>query len=202
MLASGPRTVGVNGYLRFSLGTGNRKEAERLARRHAVEVDELLQALDDSPGQEMPTEQQFTSNMSQKAFDALSPEEQVRVAATTLIEPSASFTPEGVQRAAHLMYVSFLQEDEAEYGKLLARLMAPGGSADDSEDRLLIPREHPFFVGDLPPPGPVGDIALLREVSLNIVRFLQLSTGRRYHYWDTLPGMGPLPRPSVPFPGT
>ncbi|MHB8980407.1 MAG: DUF6538 domain-containing protein [Acidithiobacillus ferrooxidans] len=43
-LASGPRKVGGNGYLRFSLGTGNRREAERLARRYAVEVDEALQA--------------------------------------------------------------------------------------------------------------------------------------------------------------
>ena len=43
-LASGARKVGTNGYLRFSLGTGNRQEAERLARRVAVEIDEFLAA--------------------------------------------------------------------------------------------------------------------------------------------------------------
>lgn len=43
-LASGPKKVGSNGYLRFSLGTGNRQEAERLARRSAVEIDEVLAA--------------------------------------------------------------------------------------------------------------------------------------------------------------
>ena len=53
-LASGPRKVGGNGYLRFSLGTGNRREAERLARRYAVEVDEALQAETASMHREIP----------------------------------------------------------------------------------------------------------------------------------------------------
>lgn len=45
-LASGSHAVGKNGYLRFSLGTGNRREAERLARRFAVEVDNALERRD------------------------------------------------------------------------------------------------------------------------------------------------------------
>lgn len=46
-LASGARRVGTNGYLRFSLETGNRREAERLARRYAVEVDDALEELEE-----------------------------------------------------------------------------------------------------------------------------------------------------------
>lgn len=45
-LASDSHVVGNNGYLRFSLKTGNRREAERLARRFAVEVDDALERLE------------------------------------------------------------------------------------------------------------------------------------------------------------
>lgn len=45
-LASGFQPVGKNGYLRFSLATSNRREAERLARRFAVEVDDALEQLE------------------------------------------------------------------------------------------------------------------------------------------------------------
>ena len=45
LLASGARKVGSNSYLRFSLETGNRREAEKLARRYAVEVDDALDEL-------------------------------------------------------------------------------------------------------------------------------------------------------------
>ncbi|TCV81264.1 hypothetical protein [Sulfurirhabdus autotrophica] len=53
-LVSGPQLVGKNGYIRFSLGTGNRREAEQLARRFAVEVDDVLnrhESLKQSSGQ-------------------------------------------------------------------------------------------------------------------------------------------------------
>jgi integrase len=40
------RHVGKNGYLRFSLNTSNKREAERLARRFAVEVDDALAQLE------------------------------------------------------------------------------------------------------------------------------------------------------------
>ncbi len=46
LLASGARRVGANGYLRFSLETGNRREAEKLARRYAVEVDDALERIE------------------------------------------------------------------------------------------------------------------------------------------------------------
>ena len=46
LLASGARRVGANGYLRFSLETGNRREAEKVARRYAVEVDDALDRLE------------------------------------------------------------------------------------------------------------------------------------------------------------
>ena len=46
LLASGARRVGANGYLRFSLETGNRREAERLTRRYAVEVDDALERME------------------------------------------------------------------------------------------------------------------------------------------------------------
>ncbi len=42
VLSTGPRFVGKNGYLRFSLQTGNRSEAIRLGRSIAVEVDRLV----------------------------------------------------------------------------------------------------------------------------------------------------------------
>lgn len=45
-LQSGPVRVGKNGYLRVSLSTGDRKEAEKRARRLAVEIDDALDALD------------------------------------------------------------------------------------------------------------------------------------------------------------
>ncbi len=49
LLASGARRVGANGYLRFSLETGNRREAEKLARRYAVEVDDALERIETLP---------------------------------------------------------------------------------------------------------------------------------------------------------
>ena len=44
-LPSGLVRVGKNGYLRVSLSTGDRKEAEKRARRLAVEIDDALDAL-------------------------------------------------------------------------------------------------------------------------------------------------------------
>lgn len=59
LLQSGARKVGANGYLRFSLETGNRREAEKLARRYAVDADNALDALakrQDNAGQAITPE--------------------------------------------------------------------------------------------------------------------------------------------------
>lgn len=42
VIQSPPRQVGKNGKLRFSLGTGSKKDAERIARRIDVEIDDQL----------------------------------------------------------------------------------------------------------------------------------------------------------------
>jgi integrase len=45
-MASGHQLVGKNGYLRFSLRTGNKRDAERMARRYAVEIDDTVEQLE------------------------------------------------------------------------------------------------------------------------------------------------------------
>lgn len=191
-LASGPRKVGVNGYLRFSLGTGNRREAERLARRYAVEVDEALQASAPIPDREIPRAPEVQAEVLKEWYDTLPPEEQAQIAQIARVVPRPTFTAEEIQRAAQLMYTSLLQEDEAQYRELVASLLAPASSGDDSEDRLLIHRENPYFVGDLPPPGVVGDVALLKELKINIAHFLRMATGRDTFFWRLGEGYEPF----------
>jgi integrase len=67
-LASGYRTVGKNGYLRFSLNTSNKREAERLARRFAVEVDDALTQLERT---QKSSDQPITAEDIQLAADAM-----------------------------------------------------------------------------------------------------------------------------------
>ncbi|BBP00620.1 hypothetical protein [Sulfuriferula nivalis] len=67
-LASGYRTVGKNGYLRFSLNTSNKREAERLARRFAVEVDDALTQLEHT---QKASDQPITAEDIQLAADAM-----------------------------------------------------------------------------------------------------------------------------------
>ena len=78
-VASGPRKVGGNGYLRFSLGTGNRRDAERLARRYAVEVDEALQAETASMHREIPWADETEGTILKELFDTLPAEQQARL---------------------------------------------------------------------------------------------------------------------------
>ena len=120
-LRSGTRKVGSNGYVRFSLGTGNRQEAQRLGRRVAVEIDEFLadqraaweriiaplyQEDDGPPGE-----------IVQDVFDRMSPEEQARILTVARPVPRPTFSPEEIQRAAQLMYADILRKDEEEYGR-------------------------------------------------------------------------------------
>ena len=191
-LASGPRKVGGNGYLRFSLGTGNRREAERLARRYAVEVDEALQAETASMHREIPCTDEPEGTILKEFFDTLPAEQQAHLLQFVKPVPRPKFSQEEIQQAAQLMYASIMQEDEAEYRQLIASQLAPGMQGDDAEDRLLIPRESPYFVGDLPPPGVVGDIALLKELKINIAHFLHLATGRDVNYWRLDAGFEPF----------
>jgi len=116
-------------------------------------------------------------------FDTLPAEQQAHLLQFVKPVPRPKFSQEEIEQAAQLMYVSIMQEDETEYRQLIASQLAPGMQGDDAEDRLLIPRESPYFVGDLPPPGVAGDIALLKELKINIAHFLHLVTGRDVNYW-------------------
>ncbi|MGC9208228.1 DUF6538 domain-containing protein, partial [Acidithiobacillus sp.] len=82
-LRSGPRKVGSNGYLRFSLGTGNRQEAQRLGRRVAVEIDEFLAerqaALERILAPYYAQGNEPAGEVVQDVFDKMSPEEQARI---------------------------------------------------------------------------------------------------------------------------
>lgn len=195
-LASGPRKVGTNGYLRFSLGTGNRQEAERLARRIAVEVDEFLAAKKAAwerivaPSLEKQGQPQGV--ILKDIFDQLPPDQQAKILEVARPVPRPTFSPEEIEKAARLMYATILQQDEHEYRELVASLLAPDSDGKDTDERWLMPRENPFFVGKLPPPGLVGDVELLKALKPFIAQHLHLATGRDTSFWRLGEGYEPF----------
>jgi len=194
VLASGSRRVGTNGYLRFSLGTGNRQEAERLARRMAVEIDEFLQARKAHLKKLLAqaSEDDPRGMVPQHVFDQYSPEDQARLLQIVRPVPRPTFSQMEIQQAARLMYADILRMDEQEYRKLVGSVVAQGPDGKGSEDRFLIPRENPFFVDELPPPGVDGDAALLMTLQPQIRHYLRAATGRDTFYWRLSEGYEPF----------
>ena len=136
--------------MRFSLGTGNRREAERLARRYAVEVDEALQAETTSTHREIHCTDEPEGTILKELFDTLPAEQQAHLLQFVKPVPRPKFSQEEIQQAAQLMYASIMQEDEAEYRQLIASQLAPGMPGDDAEDRLLI-RERALILSEIFP---------------------------------------------------
>ena len=195
-LASGPRKVGTNGYLRFSLGTGNRQEAERLARRVAVEIDEFL-AAEQAAWQRivapaLEKQDQTQGVILKDVFDQLPPDQQAKILEFARPLPRPIFSPEEIQKAAQHMYATILQQDEREYRELVASLLAPDSDGKDTDGRWLMPRENPFFVGKLPPTGLAGDVALLKALRPYIAQNLHLATGRDTSFWRLGEGYEPF----------
>lgn len=140
-LASGARRVGRNGYLRFSLRTGNRREAERLARRYAVEVDDVLEHLAKGVGKTA----------------AITPED-IRLAAAAM-ETSLLSADEDVYRSALEAALSGRAIERApDRESSLAEELPPPSVEGDAELLRRLRAIIPFFlqttVGKVPT-GPV-----------------------------------------------
>ena len=141
LLQSGARKVGSNTYLRFSLETGNRREAEKLARRYAVEVDDALDEL---------------AKRKDNADQAITPDD-IRYAAeimrVSLLESDETFRHELVN-AQLKGEAPELDPDEFDYQKL-----PPPGPAGDAELLKRLRDKIPLFLltqlGKLPI-GPVN----------------------------------------------
>ncbi len=142
LLASGARRVGANAYLRFSLETGNRREAEKLARRYAVEVDDALDRLDmllrNSDKPVTPEDIRYVAEVMKTSL--LSADEEVHQRAV-----SAALAGEEVERVA-----------DRETG-LFETLPPPGAQGDSQllqQLRALIPFYLYTELGKVPQ-GPV-----------------------------------------------
>ncbi|GAO36016.1 hypothetical protein SCT_1413 [Sulfuricella sp. T08] len=156
-LASGTQLVGRNGYLRFSLGTGNRREAERLGRRYAVEVDDALEHL----------------NRTQKASGQPITSEDIQLATDTM-QSSLLAADESVYKAALEAVLSGKEAERApDREARLADELPPPGVKGDAELLLQLRALIPAFMlqatGKLPA-GPVDAryipfVAAFRQVA-------------------------------------
>lgn len=138
LLSSGSKLVGKNGYLRFSLETSNRREAERLARRFAVEVDDALEQLE----------------LTQKTSDQPITPEDIRLAADTM-RSSLLAADESVYKAALEAVLSGNEIERAPDREAnLADELPPAGVKGDAELlrqlRALIPTYMLHTTGKLP----------------------------------------------------
>ena len=179
LLASGARRVGVNGYLRFSLETGNRREAEKLARRYAVEVDDALDRLDmllrNSDKPVTPEDIRYVADVMKSSL--LSTDEEMHQRAV-----SAALAGEEVERVA-----------DRETG-LFETLPPPGARGDSQllqQLRALIPFYLYTELGKVPQ-GPVTAdylpfVVAFREVAQGLQ---QRASGK------TAPTPRPPPKPA------
>lgn len=185
-LASGPKKVGGNGYLRFSLATGNKREAERLARKYAVEVDEALQAqpsLNPASQRQVIPQTEPQGVVLQEWLDQLPAP--LRAHFESIAKPLARpiFTPEEIQHAAAMMHAALLQEDETLYRQAMAACFSRDGAENSLEESVLPLRDDHEFLEDLPATGAAGDVALLRIIQPYIARYLQAATGKSTTFW-------------------
>ncbi len=194
-LASGPKKVGGNGYLRFSLGTGNKREAERLARKYAVEVDEALQ----TPSSPHPILQPRVIPQTepqgfvlQEWLEELPAPMREKIEAIAKPLPRPTFTSEEIQHAATMMHAALLEEDEILYQQAMAACFAGGGVTDSGEEIDLPLRDDPEFLEDWPPTGAAGDVALLRIIQPYISSYLRAATGKDTTFWRLSDVYGPF----------
>lgn len=168
ILKSGVQNVGQNGYLRFSLKTGNLRDAEKLARRYAVEVDDALDLLEQK---------------QQAATQPITPED-IRMGAdhmrSSLLAADEAVYTEAIK--AELAGLEVERYPDRDAG-LLAQLPPPGTKGDAHglrQLRQLIPLHIYLATGKVPTgsldPSYQPFLAAFREVAEKLAKRFQGQT--------------------------
>lgn len=140
--------VGKNGYVRFSLGTNDRKEAAKLARKYAHLIDEAA-------------EKRNQIERSRKAFQ--------QPQSSDLALP----TKEEIVYAAEAMYAMLLAADENTAEESLKSFLKEGDS-----DNFREPDRFVWSSADLPPMSTKGQFELLKLLRELIPFYILQSTGK------------------------